>query len=108
MGSREGPFSLPIDQYGRLFILTKQDGIQIAFDLAGKDLAFDIMAAAMSDADAERRPGAIPLRVPATSCKLRRAPPMKGRTRSLNSSPLAALSPHPQHSPARPHIRKST
>ena len=53
--AREDPFSLTVDQYGRLWLHTKQDGIEFAIDLAEKDLAFDIMAAAMRDADFENK-----------------------------------------------------
>ena len=55
MNAREDPFSLTVDQYGRLWLHTKQDGIEFAIDLAEKDLAFDIMAAAMRDADLENK-----------------------------------------------------
>lgn len=50
MNAREEPFSLTVDQYGRLWLHTKQDGIQVAIDLAEKNVAFEIMAAAMVDA----------------------------------------------------------
>ena len=56
MNAREDPFSLTVDQYGRLWLHTKQDGIEFAIDLAEKDLAFSIMAAAMRDADFEHQP----------------------------------------------------
>lgn len=56
MNAREEPFSLTVDQSGRLWLRTKQDGIQIAIDLAENDIAFEIMAAAMADAGFEHRP----------------------------------------------------
>ena len=40
----EEPFSLTLDQYGRLWLHTKLDGIEVAIDLAHKDDAFNIMA----------------------------------------------------------------
>ena len=49
MNSREDPFRLTVDQYGRLWLHIKQDGISVVIDLAEKDLAFQIMAAAMSE-----------------------------------------------------------
>ena len=55
MNAREEPFSLTVDQYGRLWLHTKQDGIQVAIDLADKNTAFQIMAAAMADAGFEDR-----------------------------------------------------
>ena len=56
MNAREDPFSLTVDQYGRLWSHTKQDGIEFAIDLAEKDVAFEIMAAAMHDADFQHLP----------------------------------------------------
>ena len=56
MNAREDPFSLTVDQYDRLWLHTKQDGIEIAIDLAEKILAFEIMAAAMAEAGFELSP----------------------------------------------------
>ena len=56
MNAREDPFSLTVDQYGRLWLHTKQDGIEFAIDLAEKDVAFDIMTVAMVDAGYEHQP----------------------------------------------------
>ena len=56
MNAREEPFSLTVDQYGRLWLHTKQDGIQVAIDLAEKDVAFEIMASVMLEEGFEHRP----------------------------------------------------
>ncbi|TCJ39509.1 hypothetical protein [Parafrankia sp. BMG5.11] len=40
----EDPFSFTLDQYGRIWLHTKLEGIEVAIDLAEKDVAFDIMA----------------------------------------------------------------
>ena len=56
MNARDDPFSLTVDQYGRLWLHTKQDGIEFSIDLAEKDLAFEIMTAAMLDAGFEHQP----------------------------------------------------
>jgi hypothetical protein len=46
-GTREEPFSLTVDRYGRLWLHAKLDGLQVAFDLAQKDAAFEIMSTTM-------------------------------------------------------------
>jgi hypothetical protein len=51
----EETFSLTVDQYGRLWLHTKLDGLPVAVDLAEKNAAFEIMAAAMRDNGFERR-----------------------------------------------------
>lgn len=56
MASREEPFSLSVDRYGRLWLHIKQDGIDAAIDLAEKNLGFEIMAAAMAENDFDHRP----------------------------------------------------
>ena len=52
----EDPFSLTLDQYGRLWLHTKMEGIEVAIDLAHKDDAFNIMAEKMAECDFEYRP----------------------------------------------------
>jgi len=54
--AREEPFSLTVDQYGRLWLHAKTDGIPIMLDLSDKDVAFDIMASTMAENDYEYRP----------------------------------------------------
>lgn len=45
----EETFSLTVDRYGRLWLHTKLNGIAMSIDLAPKDTAFEIMAAAMAE-----------------------------------------------------------
>jgi hypothetical protein len=45
--AREDLFSLSVDQYGRLWLHTKMDGVDVAIDLAPKNVAFEIMAETM-------------------------------------------------------------
>ena len=45
----EEPFSLTVDQYGRLWLHAKLEGLPVMIDLAEKNLAFEIMAATMAD-----------------------------------------------------------
>lgn len=52
----EDPFSLTVDQYGRLWLHAKADGIPVMLDLAEKDVAFQIMAATMAENDFDFRP----------------------------------------------------
>ena len=52
----EEPFSLTVDQYGRLWLHAKAEGVPIMLDLADKDVAFQIMAATMSENDFDYRP----------------------------------------------------
>ena len=52
----EEPFLLTLDQYGRLWLHTKLEGIEVAIDLADKDDAFNIMANKMAECDFEYRP----------------------------------------------------
>jgi hypothetical protein len=47
--TRAEPFSLTVDQYGRLWLRAKLEGLQIAVDLAEKEQAFQIMAATMAE-----------------------------------------------------------
>jgi hypothetical protein len=54
--TRIEPFSLTVDQYGRLWIHAKLEGIEVAIDLAEKEQAFQIMAAAMEEQDFDYRP----------------------------------------------------
>jgi hypothetical protein len=42
--SSEEPFSLTLDQYGRLWLHAKIGGVEAAIDLADSDTAFEIMA----------------------------------------------------------------
>ncbi len=50
------PFSLTVDQYGRLWLHSKLEGIQVAIDLAEKEEAFQIMAAVMDEQKFDYRP----------------------------------------------------
>ena len=52
----EDPFTLTLDQYGRLWLHTKLEGIEVAIDLADKDQAFNIMAEKMAECGFEYRP----------------------------------------------------
>lgn len=45
----EDVFSLTVDEYGRLWLHTKLEGIPVAIDLAEKEVAFEIMAAKMAE-----------------------------------------------------------
>lgn len=54
--SRTETFSLTIDQYGRLWLHTKLDGVEVSIDLAEKEEAFQIMAATMAEEKFEYRP----------------------------------------------------
>lgn len=47
--ARDEPFSLTVDQYGRLWLHAKLEGIEVAIDLAEKEQAFQIMAAVMAE-----------------------------------------------------------
>ena len=60
MNAREEPFTLTVDQYGRLWLYTKQEGIGVAIDLGEQNVAYEIMAAAMVEADFERLPTQVP------------------------------------------------
>ena len=51
----EDPFSLTLDQYGRLWLHTKLEGIEVAIDLADKDDAFNIMVEKMAECGFEYR-----------------------------------------------------
>lgn len=50
------PFSLTVDQYGRLWLHAKIGGLEAAIDLAEKDAAFEIMAEKMAECAFEYRP----------------------------------------------------
>ena len=52
----EDPFTLTVDQYGRLWLHAKIEGVEVMVDLAEKDVAFGIMASTMSENDFEYRP----------------------------------------------------
>ena len=54
--SRTEPFSLTVDQYGRLWLHSKLNGVEVALDLAEKDEAFRIMAAVMDQQNFDYRP----------------------------------------------------
>ena len=43
------PFALTLDAFGRIWLHAKVNGIEMAIDLADKDIAFAIMAEKMSD-----------------------------------------------------------
>lgn len=51
----EEPFSLTLDQYGRVWLHAKLNGIEVAIDLADKDKAFAIMAEKMAECGFEYR-----------------------------------------------------
>jgi hypothetical protein len=53
---RKEPFSLTVDQYGRLWLHSKLEGIEVAVDLGEKDEAFQIMATTMADQKFDYRP----------------------------------------------------
>jgi hypothetical protein len=54
--TRTEPFSLTVDQYGRLWLHAKLEGLEVAIDLAEKDDAFHIMAAVMAEQKFDHRP----------------------------------------------------
>ncbi|HEX8442309.1 MAG TPA: hypothetical protein VF631_01545 [Allosphingosinicella sp.] len=54
--ARTEPFSLTVDQYGRLWLHAKLEGLEVAVDLAEKDEAFQIMATTMAEQKFEYRP----------------------------------------------------
>ena len=47
--AEEDLFKLSVDQYGRLWLHVKLDGIAVDIDLAPADVAFEIMASAMAE-----------------------------------------------------------
>lgn len=51
----EEPFSLTLDQYGRIWLHAKLNGVEVAIDLADKDAAFTIMAEKMVECGFEYR-----------------------------------------------------
>lgn len=53
--ARTESFSLTVDQYGRLWLHSKMDGIEVAIDLAQKEEAFQIMAAVMIEQNFDYR-----------------------------------------------------
>jgi hypothetical protein len=55
-GAVEERFSLTVDQYGRLWLHTKLEGVEVAIDLAEKDIAFEIMATTMAEHGFDYRP----------------------------------------------------
>lgn len=52
----EEPFSLTVDQYGRLWLHAKIGGVEAAIDLAEMGAAFQIMAEKMAECSFEYRP----------------------------------------------------
>jgi hypothetical protein len=54
--SRTEPFSLTVDQYGRVWLHAKLEGLEVAIDLAAKEQAFQIMAAVMAEQKFDYRP----------------------------------------------------
>lgn len=51
----EEPFALTLDRFGRIWLHAKLNGIEVAIDLAGKDVAFNIMAAKIAECGFEYR-----------------------------------------------------
>jgi len=51
----EEPFVLTLDQYGRLGLHAKLNGMEVAIDLADKNVAFNIMAKKMTECDFDCR-----------------------------------------------------
>ena len=49
----EAPFTLTVDQYGRLWLHAKIEGVPVMIDLAEKSVAFEIMATSMFENDYE-------------------------------------------------------
>ncbi len=47
----EEPFALTLDQYGRVWLHAKLEGVDVAIDLADQDVAFNIMAKKMAECD---------------------------------------------------------
>ena len=56
MNELEELFTLAVDEYGRLWLHTKVEGIPVAIDLAEKNIAFEIMAAKMAEHAFDYRP----------------------------------------------------
>ena len=56
VSAAEELFTLTVDQYGRLWLHTKLEGIEVAIDLADQDDAFIIMAEKMAECEFEYRP----------------------------------------------------
>lgn len=54
--TRNERFSLTVDQYGRLWLHAKLEGLDVAIDLAEKEPAFQIMAATMAEQEFDYRP----------------------------------------------------
>ena len=54
--TRTEPFSLTVDQYGRLSLHAKLEGLEVSIDLAEKEQAFQIMAAVMAEQKFDFRP----------------------------------------------------
>lgn len=54
--AREDLFTLTVDQYGRLWLHAKLEGVPVSIDLAERDAAFDIMADTMAENGFEYRP----------------------------------------------------
>ena len=55
--TRDEPFSLTVDQYGRLWLYAKLEGLEVAIDLGEKEPAFQIMAALMDEQKFDHRTG---------------------------------------------------
>ena len=53
--TRGEPFSLTVDQYGRLWLHAKLEGIEVTIDLGGKEQDFQIMAAVMAEQNFDHR-----------------------------------------------------
>lgn len=54
--TRDEPFSLTVDQYGRVWLHAKLNGLEVAIDLAEKERAFQIMAALLAEQKFEYNP----------------------------------------------------
>jgi hypothetical protein len=52
---RTEPFRFTVDQYGRLWLHAKLEGIEVGIDLAEKEQAFQVMASAMDEHGFELR-----------------------------------------------------
>ena len=53
------PFALTLDAFGRIWLHAKMNGIEVAIDLADKDIALAIMAEKMSECGFD--PRAVPV-----------------------------------------------
>ena len=54
--TRSDAFFLTIDRYKQLWLHTKLEGVEVSLELGEKDIAFQIMAAAMNEHDFDFEP----------------------------------------------------